>query len=159
MRRHTFFIIYNCKFQEIMKRIIAAICTAAALSACSTGQQAQTIEALNGEWNIVKMDGKSVTISSPEDLDTPFIGFDTATKRVYGSTSCNRLTGQLNADAKTGKMDFGPMACTRKMCKDIQLEQKVLEVLGRVKTYSIKKSETLVFSDADGKTIMELKKK
>ncbi|MGN1262744.1 MAG: META domain-containing protein, partial [Prevotella sp.] len=136
-----------------MKKIIAAICTVAAMSACSTGQQAQTIDALNGEWNIVKIEGKSLTAIFSEDLDTPFIGFDTATKRVYGSTGCNRLTGALNTDGQAAKLDFSMMGLTRKMCKDMQLEQQVLSVLEKVKGCSIKKSGTLFFKDADGNIV------
>ena len=140
-----------------MKKALATMCVAAALASCGTSRNAVSVESLDGEWNIVRIDGQDV--KAPDGQDAPFIGFDTKENRVYGSTSCNRLTGALNADAKKGTIDFGALGSTRMMCRDMDTEQKVLGALGRVKTFKVQNGGSLLLNTEDGKTVMELKQK
>lgn len=141
-----------------MKKVLAAICATAAMTACSTSRQTMTTESLNGEWNIMTINGKEVKTDNGNDA--PFIGFNTAENLIYGSTGCNRLTGGLSADdAAKGTIDLSRMGSTRMMCPDMQTEQQVLGALGTVKTFSIGKDGTLKFADEGGTTVMELRKK
>lgn len=140
-----------------MKKVFAAICAAAAMTACGTGNKTVSGGDLNGEWSIVSIKGQSVAAS--EGQDSPFIGFDTGGQLVYGSTGCNRLTGTLNADTAKGTIDFGSLGSTRMMCPDMQTERQVLDALGSVKTYRLQKDGSMQLNDTDGKTVMELKKK
>lgn len=133
------------------------MCVAAALASCGSSHKAVSAGQLGGEWDIVRIDGSDVSVK--DDTDKPFLGFDVTGKRVYGSTSCNRLTGMLDADMETGRIDFGSMGSTRMMCRDMQTEQKVLDALGRAKTFKVLKSGRMTLGDVTGKTVMELKKK
>ncbi len=130
---------------------------AALLTACGTGKNASSLYSLNGEWNIVKVEGKSVKAS--DEGEKPFLGINIQDKTVYGFTGCNRLTGALGIDEKTKALDFGATGSTRMMCADMTNEQMVLEGLGKVKGFKAGKEGTLNLTDADGKTVMELKKK
>lgn len=144
-----------------MRKLFATFCTAtvlaATLTACATGQKTTSDGALDGEWSIVKINGNEVKTS--EEQDKPFLGFRTSEKLVYGSTGCNRLTGSLNADPSTGRIDFGATGSTRMMCRDMTVEQQVLDALKEIKTFEIGKKDTMKLGDGSGKTVMELKKK
>lgn len=139
-----------------MNKVLASFFVAAMLVSCGTSQKTVSLDSLNGEWNVVKIDGEGVT--APEDQTAPFLGFDTKENRVYGSTSCNRLTGSLNADIKTGSIDFGALGSTRMMCREMDTERKVLDALGKAKTFKVQKN-TITLSDGSGKAVMELNKK
>lgn len=140
-----------------MKKVMAVMCMATALVACGTSSKIASVDSLNGEWSIVKINGEEVKIG--EDMTAPFIGFDTTKSHVYGSTSCNRLTGALNADAKTGTIDFSALGSTRMMCHDMATEDKLMGALGKVKTFKIEKNGTLLLNGQTGNAVVELKQK
>lgn len=141
-----------------MKKTLAAICAATAVMAsCATGQKASSLYPLGGEWSIVKADGKE--IKATDEQSAPFIGFNIGENLIYGSTGCNRLTGAINADPKSGKIDFSAMGSTRMMCHDMETENLVLGALGKVKTYKVKKDGSMTLHDEAGKTVMEMQKK
>ena len=146
-----------------MKKITTALAAAAAvaiMASCAASNVASTEKALNGEWNVAAIDGQSITV--PEGQDAPFIGFKTAEKQVYGSTSCNRLTGGLNADMKKKTIDFGVLGSTRMMCKDMALEDKLLNALGKVDKFDIEKGrggDQLLLLDESGKAVVTLSRK
>lgn len=139
------------------KALISACVVAAALASCATGQKATSLDSLSGEWSIVKVGDKNVKAADGQDM--PFIGFDTNKKLVYGYTGCNRLTGSLNADPKSGKIDFGATGSTRMMCHDMTTENLVLGALGKVKTYKVNASDKLTLCDENGKAVFEMQKK
>lgn len=128
---------------------------AALLTACSTTGKMASLEAMSGEWNIEKIDGKQL---ENKGETAPFIGFNAHTNQIFGSTSCNRLTGEISADPKTGTIDLSRMGMTRMMCADMTTETAVLDALSRVKKFKIDKS-TLLLTDENGKAVMELVKK
>lgn len=141
-----------------MKKMLATICVAtAALVSCTTSQNATSLDSLGGEWNIIKVDGKEIKASDGQEM--PFIGFNINEKQVYGYTGCNRLTGALNADPNSGKIDFGNTGSTRMMCHDMETENLVLGAIGKVKTYKVDKSGKLTLCDESGKAVFEMQKK
>ncbi len=140
-----------------MKKVFFAVCMTALLASCATSNKIKSISALAGEWNITEVEGKAISASDSEN--PPFIGFDTNENRIYGSTGCNLMTGALNANVETGKIDFGAVASTRMMCAKMETEQAVLGALGKVSTFSMKKKGVLEFKDNSGKTVMTLKHK
>lgn len=141
-----------------MRKVLAAISVATALMSCATGEQGASLSALNGEWDIVKVNGKGVVVAEGETA--PFIGFNSGDKLVYGSTGCNRITGRLNADPQKREIDFGALGSTRMMCRDMQTEQMVLDALKDIKTFKIKKKNSvLVLGNENGKAVVELKKR
>ena len=92
------------------------------MASCASVKKTASLDAINGEWNIVKINGKDIT-ATPLD-SRAFIGFDVAAKRVYGCAGCNRMTGALQADAATGVLTFDDkMAMTRMMCANPQLNE------------------------------------
>ena len=66
------------------KLICIAAVAAAALASCGSSKVASDVAALNGEWTIVKVEGKTITKEDCENV--PFLGFETAKKNLYGNT-------------------------------------------------------------------------
>ena len=78
-----------------MKKMIFMAAMTAVLASCSTSGKMASLDSMSGEWTIEKIDG--ATLDNKGET-TPFIGFDAKTNKVFGSTSCNRLTGEMTAD-------------------------------------------------------------
>ncbi len=105
----------------------------AGFSSCATTKQAVTAEAIDGEWNIVEIDGAAVVPAAGQEF--PYIAFDVRNGKVSGSAGCNRLTGTFDTSAKRGAIDLSSVATTLMMCPDMTMEQSVLNALRRVKKY------------------------
>lgn len=141
-----------------MKKIAAILCAAALMTGCATQKKASDLSALAGEWNVTDIAGKAVQPKAGETI--PFIGFDVEKNLTYGYAGCNRLTGALNAIASEGKLEFGAMGMTRMMCPDMDIEDSLMQALGKVKTYKFAKhGSRLLFCDADGNVVVTLNKK
>ncbi len=135
-----------------MKKTLVILGSVLLMAACTTQKAAN----IDGEWNIVKVGGTAISVDA--ELDKPFLGFDTEKKTIYGTTSCNRLTGSLNIDTDKKTIDFGATGSTRMMCHDMETERMVLDAMAKSKKYEVK-GNTLQFADENGNTVMELEKK
>lgn len=129
----------------------------AATSCKTSNNAASSTSALNGEWKITEVNGHDITKTN--NNNEAFIGFDVAQKNMYGSTSCNRFFGQLEADAKKGTISFGNVGSTRMMCEDMKTEEQVLKAVNETKSFELKGSKKLTLKSADGKILMTLQKR
>ena len=79
---------------------------------------------LEGEWNIVKVYGDTLST----DLEVrPSVKLDIADGRISGNTGCNRITGELRSDETVGNsISFHSVAATRMMCPDMETEKNIL---------------------------------
>ena len=134
-----------------MKKVIlsAAVMTAF-LSSC--GNAGKTVD-LAGEWNIVSVEGQQVT--SEED---PFLGFDMKDGRLYGNAGCNSIMAQVAVDSAKNTIELTQVGATRRMCQDMQLEQKVLAALEKVSGYQAS-ANGVELTDSEGTVIFGLEKK
>ena len=79
-----------------MNKVLVSICiagTALAMSSCRSVEKAMPLSSINGEWNIIEVNGSKVTPGESRTL--PFITFDTATGRVSGNR--DRKSTRLNS--------------------------------------------------------------
>ena len=70
-----------------MKKVFVSICIAGAalaMSSCRSVEKAIPLSSINGEWNIIEVNGSK--IAPGESRTLPFIAFDTATGRVSGNS-------------------------------------------------------------------------
>lgn len=111
---------------------------------------------LEGEWNIVKVYGDTLSA----DLEVrPSVKLDIADGRISGNTGCNRITGELRSDETVGNsISFHSVAATRMMCPDMETEKNILSALNNVRTYGILENGNLVFFTAGGAVVLELKR-
>ncbi len=130
---------------------VTAICAGVWMTACNGGKSVMTLGELSGEWNIVKVAGEQA-----QSEEQAFIGLDIDGKRLYGNAGCNNVMGVIELDTlKEGMMSFSQVASTRRMCADMDLENKVMFALEKVAGYE-KAPEGLALVDAEGKTLMTL---
>ena len=144
-----------------MRKLFISLCMAgmlAGLTSCGTSRVALTsIDALNGEWKITEVDGQGVK-PLPGEKEA-FIGLNAKEMRLYGNASCNSLIGGFEADVKNGTISFGNTGTTQMMCPAMETEGKVLQALGKTKSFELQKGGKLVFKADDGKTLMKMEKK
>jgi heat shock protein HslJ len=143
-----------------MKKVLVSICIAGAalaMSSCRSVEKAIPLSSINGEWNIIEVNGSKITPGESRTL--PFIAFDTATGRVSGSSGCNRMMGSFDVNAKPGSLELGAMAGTRMMCPDMTTERNVLSALAQVKGYKKAGKDKLYLCNASNRPVITLEKK
>lgn len=140
------------------KNVIFAAVAAAVMAACGSSKVTSgDVAALNGEWNIVEVEGTKINKGDAENV--PFLGFKTAENRLYGNTGCNLLTGNLAGDLKKGEIDFSQTGSTRMMCADMKVERMVLDALGKSTRFSVEGGKKMTLNDKNGKVVVVLQKK
>lgn len=132
-------------------------CALVAMTSCGSTAKQATLSDISGEWNVIEIDGSPITLS--EGVDAPFLGFDVAKGMVYGNTGCNNLTGSFDMNAAPGNIDLSAMGCTRRMCPDVVVEQKMLTALGQVKGYKVLKNGNVILCSSENVACVVLQKK
>lgn len=143
-----------------MKKVLVSVCIASAAFAmfsCRSTKEVVGLSAMNGEWNIIEVNGSAVVPAENQEL--PFIGFDTTTGKVYGNSGCNRLIGSFDVNAKPGTIDLGAMGSTRMACPDMTIEQNVLGALAQVKSYKKLGKSDMALCNASNRPVIVLEKK
>lgn len=106
-----------------------------ALSSCASTKNAASTSALNGEWDIIEINGASLVPVPGQTF--PYIGFDATSGKVYGNSGCNRLMGTFDTSSKPGKLELGQVGSTRMMCPDMVNEKNVLAALAQVRKFKV----------------------
>lgn len=146
----------NKSFKHMKKNFALAALAAAVMMSCGSTKSVGDAAALNGEWNIMEVNGSKVDKADVEEA--PFLGFDAKSNNVYGCTGCNRLTGTLKVKGNGG-IDFGQMGCTQMLCANMEVERLVLDALGKTAKYSLDGTGKLTLTDNSGKTVILLEKR
>ena len=134
---------------------LAALCMGAV--SCASTQNVATLTSLNGEWNIIEINGEVVVPAPGQTF--PFIAFNAETGEVYGNAGCNSLTGSINKNAKVGTIDLSALGATSRMCEDVKTEQKVLQALAKVKKYKQLNDENMALIGSSKNDVIVLQKK
>ena len=143
-----------------MRKIVVSIFMAGvalALFSCGSTKDTASLSSLNGEWNIIEVNGAAVVPGQGEEL--PFIGFDTTTGKVFGNSGCNRMMGSFDVNTASGTIDLGRLASTRMACPDMTTEQNVLGALAQVKGYKRMGKHNMALCNASGRPVIVLAKK
>ncbi len=110
---------------------------------------------INGEWTIYSVRGNVIT-----GEERPYVNFDLAAKRFYGSNGCNYVNGNLSVEGQNDlRMDN--MITTMKMCQDAPYEYLINLAVSDVRSYSARQEGPITFLDlkgADGRTILVLRR-
>lgn len=143
-----------------MKKVFVSICitgAALAMSSCRSVEKAIPLSSINGEWNIIEVNGSKITPG--ENSPLPFIAFDTATGRVSGNSGCNRMMGNFDVNAKPGSLELTEMASTRMMCPDMTIENNVLNAFAQVKGYKKAGKDKMYLCNSSNRPVVVLQKK
>ena len=137
-----------------MKKI-SIIAAAIALCSCSATKTTDAAVDLNGEWDIVTVDGNAVDTTKTESR--PILGFDTAKNTIYGCASCNSINGKAKVDASKQTIKLSQVGTTMMLCANMEYEQKILKALESVKGYKAGKG-CVELTNGSGKAVLQLKK-
>lgn len=140
-----------------MKKVflsLCAICAVFAISSCRSAKEVVSLGVLNGEWNIIEINGSAVVPGAGENF--PYIGFDEPAGQVYGNSGCNRMAGSFERNTKPGELHLSIIAGTRMMCPDMTTEQNVLNALKYVKGYKKTKTDKIVLTKAGNRPVIVL---
>ena len=137
-----------------MKKI-SIIAAAIALCSCSATKTTDAAVDLNGEWDIVTVDGTAVDTTKTESR--PILGFDTAKNTIYGCASCNSINGTAHVDAAKKTIKLSQVGTTMMLRANMEYEQKILKALESVKGYKAGKG-CVELTNGSGKAVLQLKK-
>lgn len=111
---------------------------------------------LNGSWNIVAVNGKSV---SKKLEKKPTLTFDIAAGKVFGNTSCNNINGLVvSLEGSRNSLKFENVATTMMACPDMSTETAVLSALEGVESFGKLKNGNIGLFSGEGNLLIELKK-
>ena len=111
---------------------------AATLSANPPSAQANT-PLSNAQWQLIPSQGLSP--KQAKGSRAPFIQFKPENNRFHGFSGCNNFSGQMNLGPGAA-LKLSQIASTRKMCPNMEYEQKFLAMLAEVDAYTLS-SDTL----------------
>ena len=96
----------------------------------------QMREVLNGNWEVVELDGKKVRLEVK-----PTMIIDIEARKLSGNSGCNIMNGEIEFDNKTlnNGIRFTGVASTRRMCTPaaMEVEDKMLELLNNINAFRI----------------------
>ena len=121
--------------------------------------QRATFSDLYGEWQVVEIEGKAVTMEDKR----PTLHLDVARLELTGFTGCNRLMGKIeHSEEYSNIIRFLNVATTRKACVDANVEREFLEAVNKVvrfeSTTEIAPFTEIALFGADNAKLMVLKK-
>ena len=138
-----------------MKKI-SIIAAAIALCSCSATKTTDAAVDLNGEWDIVTVDGTAVDTTKTEFR--PTLGFDTAKDNVFGCAGCNSINGKAKVDATKQTISFSEIGKTLMLCAKMEYEEKIMKALESVKGYKAAGKGCVELTNGSGKAVLQLKK-
>ena len=138
-----------------MKKI-SIIAAAIALCSCSATKTTDAAVDLNGEWDIVTVDGNAVDTTKTEFR--PTLGFETAKDNVFGCAGCNSINGKAKVDAAKQTISFSEIGKTLMLCANMEYEQQILKALESVKGYKAAGKGCVELTNGSGKAVLQLKK-
>ena len=138
-----------------MYKIVLAVLAAALFAGCAS-EKAGVWTELQGEWNVVEIDGMQVVADSLENR--AYIGFSPADTSIFGCAGCNRLVGRIGLGVDATVADFSAIGTTMMMCADMSVENVFLPALREVKSYYAVSESRMEFRDSEGKVRMVLEK-
>lgn len=136
------------------KIFFIALTGAALLTSCQTARQATPSSMVEGEWKITEVNGSAIKAQS-----SPYIGFNTQEKRVYGNFGCNRISGSFDFNGKNEQIEFGQMLSTMMACPDMELEQSILQELNSVECIKFSDNEHVALCDKNRNPLIQMERR
>lgn len=116
---------------------------------------AVSIEDINGEWKISKVDGAAVEIADK----TPFLSFNVAEKAVHGNGGCNIINGSFSQEeGNPSSLKFSQMISTMMAGPGMETERKVFMAMSKVVSFVLNEDRTLSLMDIDNNEVLLLVK-
>ena len=98
---------------------------------------------LNKKWNLVELNGKKFDANQTTKKEG-FIMFNSAENRYVASAGCNTMSGSFKVDS-FNHLELGQGMSTMMACENMEIEQKLGQVLQTADTFSIVGDELHLF--------------
>ena len=162
-----------CPDMETEQKVLEALNEVAGYQASATGVEltdkdgkvlislekreapAVSVNDINGEWIISKVDGVVVEVADK----TPFLSFNVADNAVHGNGGCNIINGSFSQEeGNASSLKFGQMISTMMAGPGMETEGKVLEAMNKVTSFVVNEDGTLSLMDAGNNEVLLLVK-
>lgn len=160
-----------CPDMETEQKVLEALNEVAGYKASATGVEltdkdgkvlmslekreapAVSINDINGEWTISKVDGVEIEVADK----TPFLSFNVADNAVHGNGGCNIINGSFSQEeGNASSLKFGQMISTMMAGPGMETEGKVLEAMNKVASFVVNEDGTLSLLDAGNNEVLLL---
>lgn len=160
-----------CPDMETEQKVLEALNEVAGYKASATGVEltdkdgkvlmslekreapAVSINDINGEWTILKVDGVEIEVADK----TPFLSFNVADNAVHGNGGCNIINGSFSQEeGNASSLKFGQMISTMMAGPGMETEGKVLEAMNKVASFVVNEDGTLSLMDAGNNEVLLL---
>ena len=160
-----------CPDMETEQKVLEALNEVAGYKASATGVEltdkdgkvlmslekreapAISINDINGEWTISKVDGVEIEVADK----TPFLSFNVADNAVHGNGGCNIINGSFSQEeGNASSLKFGQMISTMMAGPGMETEGKVLEAMNKVASFVVNEDGTLSLMDAGNNEVLLL---
>ncbi|RWR04468.1 META domain-containing protein [Sinirhodobacter populi] len=139
--------------EDIMHRLFLIAAATMALGACKAETPSDPLELLgtDTEWTVTDISGVPVPAEVKVTILRPAPG------TIAGSSGCNRYTG--SAKTVDGRIEIGPLAGTRMMCPEPQMQAETAFLMTIEKTTGLRESGgVLEFTDSAGDVVLKASK-
>lgn len=126
----------------------------ALLTSCQATRHATSSSMIEGEWNITDVNGSAINAHP-----SPYVGFNTQEKRIYGNSGCNKISGSFDFKDNKGEIELGQMLSTMMACPDMELEQSILRALNSVARIKSLDKEHLELCDKNKKPLLKMERR
>jgi heat shock protein HslJ len=123
------------------------------LGSCKAQKSNISFSSLNGNWEIVELNGASLTDKKPT------LTFNVSDKKVSAYAGCNRLAGTVTPDTKSpASLKIGTVISTKMFCANaMDTEHTLAKALEAVETFDTVK-ESCIFYGANKQKLFVIKK-
>lgn len=162
-----------CPDMETEQKVLEALNEVAGYQASATGVEltdkdgkvlislekreapAVSVNDINGEWTISKVEGAAVEIADK----TPFLSFNVTENTVHGNGGCNIINGSFSQEeGNPSSLKFGQMISTMMAGPGMETESKVLAAMNKVASFVMNEDGTLSLMDASNNEVLLLVK-
>ena len=162
-----------CPDMETEQKVLEALNEVAGYQASATGVEltdkdgkvlislekreapAVSVNDINGEWTISKVEGAAVEIADKP----PFLSFNVTENTVHGNGGCNIINGSFSQEeGNSSSLKFGQMISTMMAGPGMETESKVLAAMNKVASFVMNEDGTLSLMDASNNEVLLLVK-
>ncbi|MDR0430543.1 MAG: META domain-containing protein [Tannerellaceae bacterium] len=139
---------------------LAIVCVGLAVGCKSKKATMVAFSDLEGEWNIVEMNGGKL---DPEET-RQLVVFDVDRQTLSGYAGCNRMSCQIDHnESQKNRIKFSKIVSTRMACMDMRYEHELLKTLDKVVRFGVeddaKPLQSIAFYGADDTKLLVIGKK
>lgn len=144
----------------MVKGLLMASAAVLVMASCSVSGKTGKSEAeyLGGRWNVTELKGENMIYGNT----LPYVVMNIADSTVSGNAGCNMMNGRITLEGENG-LSFGPVATTRMMCPEADVETSLLAALDGVRAFEVARTgenvDSVMLKSADGEVLVKLMKR